>query len=70
MSSLLLIKAEALIMQGKNGEEPLNRVRERAGLDPKTRNRWACDNLGLTRFFDSDELTDFVRRGGSSRKRI
>lgn len=35
-SELLLMKAEALIMQGQNGDAPLNMVRERAGLDPKT----------------------------------
>lgn len=35
-SEVLLWKAEALIWQGKNGDEPLNRVRVRAGLAPKT----------------------------------
>ena len=34
-SEVLLWKAEALIWQGKNGDEPLNRVRQRAGLSPK-----------------------------------
>lgn len=34
-SEVLLWKAEALIWQGKNGDEPLNRVRVRAGLSPK-----------------------------------
>jgi hypothetical protein len=31
-AEILLIKAEALIMQGQNGDEPLNLIRERAGL--------------------------------------
>ena len=35
-AEVLLIKAEALIMQGKNGDAPLNLVRVRAGLAPKT----------------------------------
>lgn len=35
-SELLLMKSEAMIMQGQNGDEPLNRVRERAGLDALT----------------------------------
>ncbi|WP_057937337.1 RagB/SusD family nutrient uptake outer membrane protein [Algoriphagus resistens] len=35
-SELLLMKAEALIMQGQNGDEPLNKIRVRAGLEPKT----------------------------------
>lgn len=35
-SEVLLWKAEALIWQGKNGDEPLNLVRVRAGLSPKT----------------------------------
>jgi len=34
-SDVLLMKAEALIWQGKNGDEPMNRVRIRAGLTPK-----------------------------------
>lgn len=34
-SEVLLWKAEALIWQGKNGDEPLNLVRVRAGLAPK-----------------------------------
>ncbi|MGW9687025.1 RagB/SusD family nutrient uptake outer membrane protein [Flagellimonas sp. 2504JD1-5] len=33
-SHILLMKAEALIMQGQNGDTPLNEVRERAGLSP------------------------------------
>ncbi|UOB16713.1 RagB/SusD family nutrient uptake outer membrane protein [Abyssalbus ytuae] len=33
-AEVLLIKAEALIMQGLNGDEPLNMVRDRAGLAP------------------------------------
>ncbi|MDO3694089.1 RagB/SusD family nutrient uptake outer membrane protein [Wenyingzhuangia sp. chi5] len=35
-AEILLIKAEALIMQGKNGDVPLNLVRARVGLAPKT----------------------------------
>ncbi|MGL4518812.1 MAG: RagB/SusD family nutrient uptake outer membrane protein [Phocaeicola sp.] len=35
-AEVLLWKAEALIWQGKNGDEPLNQVRMRAGLAPKT----------------------------------
>jgi hypothetical protein len=35
-SDLLLMKAEALIWQGKNGDAPLNLVRVRAGLAPLT----------------------------------
>ncbi|NKI24974.1 RagB/SusD family nutrient uptake outer membrane protein [Arenibacter sp. 6A1] len=33
-AEVLLMKSEALIMQGKNGDAPLNMVRERAGLAP------------------------------------
>jgi len=33
-AEILLMKSEALIMQGLNGDEPLNLVRDRAGLDP------------------------------------
>ncbi|WP_026210452.1 RagB/SusD family nutrient uptake outer membrane protein [Flexithrix dorotheae] len=33
-AEVLLIKAEALIADGKNGDEPLNMVRKRAGLKP------------------------------------
>ncbi|TXE07193.1 RagB/SusD family nutrient uptake outer membrane protein [Seonamhaeicola algicola] len=33
-AEVLLIKAEALIMQGQNGDAPLNLVRNRAGLAP------------------------------------
>ncbi|SDF20265.1 RagB/SusD family nutrient uptake outer membrane protein [Cellulophaga baltica] len=35
-AEVLLMKAEALIADGKNGDEPLNLVRERAGLAPKS----------------------------------
>lgn len=35
-SDVLLMKAEALIWTGQNGDEPLNQVRVRAGLAPKT----------------------------------
>ncbi|MEH0154472.1 RagB/SusD family nutrient uptake outer membrane protein [Limibacter armeniacum] len=35
-AEVLLMKAEALIMLGRNGDEPLNMVRERAGLNPVT----------------------------------
>ncbi|NHN24877.1 RagB/SusD family nutrient uptake outer membrane protein [Flavobacterium jejuense] len=35
-AEVLLIKAEALIMQGQNGDTPLNLVRTRVGLAPKT----------------------------------
>ncbi|WP_405296760.1 RagB/SusD family nutrient uptake outer membrane protein [Algibacter sp. Ld11] len=35
-AEILLIKSEALIMQGKNGDAPLNLVRDRAGLSPIT----------------------------------
>jgi hypothetical protein len=35
-SDVLLMKAEALIWLGRNGDEPLNLVRVRAGLDPIT----------------------------------
>ncbi|WP_026235788.1 RagB/SusD family nutrient uptake outer membrane protein [Echinicola pacifica] len=33
-AEVLLMKSEALIMQGLNGDEPINRVRDRAGLPP------------------------------------
>lgn len=33
-AEILLIKSEALIMQGENGDVPLNAVRDRAGLTP------------------------------------
>ena len=35
-AEVLLIKAEALIADGKNGDAPLNEVRTRAGLNPLT----------------------------------
>ncbi len=35
-AEVYLFKAEGLIMQGKNGDEPLNKVRARAGLPAKT----------------------------------
>ncbi|KEO71997.1 RagB/SusD family nutrient uptake outer membrane protein [Anditalea andensis] len=35
-AEILLMKAEALIMQGQNGDVPLNLVRTRAGLAPKS----------------------------------
>lgn len=35
-AEILLIKSEALIMQGKNGDGPLNQVRDRAGLPAVT----------------------------------
>lgn len=35
-AEILLLKSEALIMQGQNGDGPLNQVRERAGLAPKS----------------------------------
>ena len=35
-SDVLLMKAEALIWQGQNGDQPLNQVRARAGLAPKS----------------------------------
>lgn len=34
-AEILLMKSEALIMQGGNGDVPLNKVRKRAGLSPK-----------------------------------
>jgi starch-binding outer membrane protein, SusD/RagB family len=35
-AEILLLKSEALIMQGQNGDGPLNQVRARAGLAPKS----------------------------------
>ena len=35
-AEVLMMKAEALIWQGKNGDEPLNKIRERAGLTALT----------------------------------
>jgi hypothetical protein len=35
-AEILLLKSEALIMQGQNGDAPLNQVRARAGLAPKS----------------------------------
>lgn len=35
-AEVLLMKSEALIMMGQNGDAPLNQVRERAGLAPKS----------------------------------
>ncbi len=35
-AEVLLFKSEALVMQGKNGDAPLNEVRMRVGLTPKT----------------------------------
>jgi hypothetical protein len=36
LAEVYLIKAEALIFDGKNGDVPLNMVRQRSGLAPKT----------------------------------
>ncbi|BDD12316.1 membrane protein (plasmid) [Fulvitalea axinellae] len=33
-AEVLLLKSEALIMQGQNGDAPLNQIRQRAGLQP------------------------------------
>lgn len=65
-SEVLLWKAEALIWQGKNGDEPLNRVRTRAGLKPK-RNATKEDLKHERRCELAGELTgrhlDLVRWG-------
>lgn len=68
-AEVLLIKAEALIADGKNGDEPLNLVRERAGLAPLTnatledlkqerRNElageWSDRHFDLVRWGDAD----------------
>lgn len=65
-SEVLLWKAEGLIWQGKNGDEPLNAVRVRAGLLPKT-NATKADLKHERRVELGGELTnrhlDLVRWG-------
>lgn len=65
-SEVLLWKAEALIWQGKNGDEPLNLVRARAGLAPK-KNATKADLKHERRCELAGELTgrhlDLVRWG-------
>ena len=70
-SEILLIKAEALIAQGKNGDQPLNEVRDRAGLlkitgaamsDLKHERRcelageWSDRHFDLVRWGDADKI--------------
>ncbi len=65
-SEVLLMKAEALIWQGKNGDEPLNIVRQRAGLAAKTNagkvdlmNERRCELAGEF----SNRMLDLLRWG-------
>ncbi|HEY4786750.1 MAG TPA: RagB/SusD family nutrient uptake outer membrane protein [Bacteroidales bacterium] len=70
-AEVLLFKAEGLIMQGKNGDEPLNEVRARVGLPPKTNatmddlkherrvelaGEWADRHYDLVRWHDAEKV--------------
>jgi len=65
-AEVLLMKAEALIWQEKNGDGPLNEVRARAGLSPKTNatkedlmNERRCELAGEF----SHRMLDLIRWG-------
>lgn len=65
-AEVLLMKAEALIWQGKNGDAPLNEVRARAGLAPKQNatkadlmNERRCELAGEF----SNRMLDLIRWG-------
>ncbi|BDD05304.1 RagB/SusD family nutrient uptake outer membrane protein [Aureibacter tunicatorum] len=65
-AEVLLLKSEALIQQGLNGDEPLNQVRQRAGLEPisgatleQLKNERRCELAGEW----SDRHFDLVRWG-------
>lgn len=81
-AEVLLWKSEALIWQGKNGDEPLNIVRKRAGLQPKTnatksdlKNERRCElageftnrHLDLVRWGDAKEVYSTPLHGYSVR---
>ena len=68
-AEVLLIKAEALIADGKNGDAPLNEVRTRAGLNPLTgatmkdlKHERRCELAGEW----SDRHFDLVRWGDAN----
>ena len=65
-AEVLLMKAEALIWQGRNGDAPLNQIRARAGLPPKTNatkedlmNERRCELAGEF----SHRMLDLIRWG-------
>lgn len=65
-AEVLLMKAEALIWQGQNGDAPLNEVRKRAGLSPKQNatkedlmNERRCELAGEF----SNRMLDLIRWG-------
>lgn len=67
-AEILLMKAEALIWQGRNGDEPLNQVRVRAGLSPKKNatkedlmNERRCELAGEF----SNRMLDLLRWGAA-----
>lgn len=64
-ADVLLMKAEAMIRQGKNGDEFVNMVRERAGLDP-----WSgvtldqvLEERGRELFWEAHRRQDLIRFG-------
>jgi len=65
-AEVLLMKAEALIRQGGNGDAPLNEIRARAGLPPRRNatkedlmNERRCELAGEF----SNRMLDLIRRG-------
>lgn len=64
-ADILLMKAEAMIRQGKNGDEYVNMIRERAGLDPLT--GITLDQLleerGRELFWEAHRRQDLIRFG-------
>lgn len=62
-ADVLLMKAEAMIMQGKNGDEYVNMIRERAGLEP-----WVgvtldqlLEERGREMFWEAHRRQDLIR---------
>ncbi len=64
-ADILLMKAEAMIRQGKNGDEFVNLVRERAGLDPLSGATLdqILEERGREMFWEGHRRQDLIRFG-------
>lgn len=64
-ADVLLMKAEAMIRQGKNGDEFVNMIRERAGLDPLTGVTLdqVLEERGREMFWEGHRRQDLIRFG-------
>lgn len=62
-ADVLLMKAEAMIRQGNNGDEFVNMVRERAGIDPwsGTTLEQILDERGRELFWEAHRRQDLIR---------